>query len=387
MKTDALGALNTTTCKVPGEFRYVSLGDIHLGNPQTPTLHIINNLNRCLDDTRLKEIDMVIITGDIYDRLLHNADDNLHLINRWITLFLYRCAAFKVMVRIVEGTPSHDRGQSRSFVEQAENAKIPVDLHYATTLSIEYIPRLEAYFLYVPDKCRPTPQDTLRDIHGLLKQHNITQVHFAVMHGAFEYQLPAVVPEPTHDSEVYLALVRYHILIGHVHFNNPRGRILPAGSFDRIAHGEEGPKGYYLVSIHDDGREFIVFAENTHAKRYDTLECHGLDAETLKQRVWEKVKTLPRHSALRLRCDPMDAATGDLGVFQQEYPWIEWSLSREKSTTKKVSVIETMANFDLSAFIPINEQTLLDLILPELSKHAPDQETVDRCRRLMEGYL
>jgi DNA repair exonuclease SbcCD nuclease subunit len=379
--------MKTDKCKRPGAFRFISLGDVHLGNHQTPTVQIIKNLNRCVNDELLAELDMLIITGDLYDRLLHNADDNVHHINRWITFLMYRCAKYDVMLRIVEGTPSHDRGQSRFFVEQKANASIPVDLHYATTLSIEYNERLDAHFLYVPDKWRPDTKTTLEEVRVLLKQHDLEKVDFAIMHGAFEYQLPAIVKEPTHCSETYHELVRHFILIGHVHLPTQRGRILAAGSFDRITHGEEGPKGYYDVTLRDDGTFNIVFSQNRGAKRYDTVDCHGMDTKALNVVVRTKVSELPKGSAVRLRCDPHDAATGDLELIKREYPNIDWTLLVEKTTKKKESVADTLANFDLSEFTPIDATTILTLMRPELEKHAGDPTTVERCLRRMEDFI
>ena len=134
--------MKTDQCKSPGNFRFLSVGDIHLGHHQTSTESIIRNLDYYLtNEVVLKDVDLLIITGDLFDRLLHNADDNVTLIQRWITRLLYKCSYLNVAIRVLEGTPSHDRGQSRFFAEQQKNADIQVDLHYATTLSIEYIER------------------------------------------------------------------------------------------------------------------------------------------------------------------------------------------------------------------------------------------------------
>jgi hypothetical protein len=380
--------MRTDLCKKPGTFRYISLGDVHLGHHSTPTATIIQNLDTwCLTDERLKEVDMVIITGDLFDRLLHNADENVKLINRWITRLMYRCAVHNVMLEIVEGTPSHDRGQSNFFVEQAQNASIPVELHYATTLSIRYIEKLDAHFLYVPDKWRADTQTTLDEVRVLLKDKGLEQVDFAIMHGAFEYQLPSIVKEPTHASDVYLGLVKYFIMIGHVHLPTRQERILAAGSFDRICHGEEGPKGFYDVSVQSPELFKVTFVENRGAKRYDTIECHGMDTKQVNVLVRQRVSELPPRSAIRLRCDPHDAATGDMESFVREYPHIEWSLKVEKVAKAKESAAERLASFDLSAYSPIDPTTLMQLLASELQKHAKDPATFERCMRRMEAFV
>lgn len=374
--------------KSPGSFRFVSLGDVHLGHHQTPTAKIIENLDRyCTNDQVLKDVDMLIITGDLFDRLLHNADENLDLIHRWITRVLYRCAYLDVVIRIVEGTPSHDRGQSRFFVEQAANAKIEVDLHYATQLEIEHNERFGIDILYIPDKWRPDTAETLEEVRVLMHKKGLEQVDFAIMHGAFEYQLPSIVKEPTHDSSAYLKLVRYFILIGHVHLVTQLERILAAGSYDRICHGEEGPKGYYDVRLRSETDYDIVFVQNKGAKRYDTLDCTGLDTKALNVKIRQSVDTLPKGSAIRLRCSAHDAAAGDIDGLKKQYPQFEWSLVIDRDKVKKESVLDTFMSMDMTEFIPIDESTIESLAQQELERQGLESDLISNCTNRLKELL
>ncbi|AEH03486.1 SbcD-like subunit of palindrome specific endonuclease [Pseudomonas phage PhiPA3] len=370
--------MKTDKTKKPGQFRYISFGDVHLGHRQTPTDKIIQNLDLVITDDLLKELDMVIITGDLFDRQLNNGDEVVHQINRWMTMFMFRCAAYNVMLRVVEGTPSHDREQSQFFVEQKVNANIPVDLYYTKELSIEYNQRLDAHFLYVPDKWRPTTQETLAEVRGLMAERSLEQVDFAIMHGAFSYQLPSIVPEPTHDENVYLELVKHQILIGHVHNMTVHERIYAAGSFDRICHGDEIPKGMFDFTVYDNGSYTATFVENKRAKQFVTLDVHGFDTKQLALTVREKVSELPKYSAIRLRCDPNDVANGDIETFRREYPNIEWSTKVEKPTAKKNTVLESMKNFDMSEFVPITKDNISLLIAEEMRRQGVDEVRIQR---------
>lgn len=371
--------MKTDKTKKPGTFRYISLGDIHLGHRSTPTAHIILNLDRVITDALLKEIDMVIITGDLFDRQLNYGDDSVHQINRWATQFMYRCAAYKVQLRIVEGTPSHDREQSQFFVEQKVNANIPIDLYYSKTLSIEYNEKIDAHFLYVPDKWHPSTAVTLAEVKGKMAELGIDKVDIAVMHGAFSYQLPSIVDEPTHDEKEYLSIVKHQILIGHVHNMTINDRIYAAGSFDRICHGDEIDKGLFHFVINKDDTFTATFIKNKKAKEYVTLEVHGFDTKQLLQAVKDKIITLPKHSAIRLRCDPLDVANGDIETFRTEYPMFEWSVLVEKTTKKKNSVTESLKNFDMSKFTAITPDTIGELIFEELTKVTKDASVQQRC--------
>jgi len=376
-------------CKTPGLLRIISLGDVHLGHSNTPTRLIIRNLDTyCTNEQVLADVDMLIITGDLFERLLHNAEDAVHLINSWITRLLYKCVACDVVLRIVEGTPSHDREQSRFFPEQAKNANIPVDLHYATTLSIEYVERFGIHILYVPDKWRTRTEDTLEEVRLEMKRLGLEQVDFAIMHGAFEFQLPAMVKEPLHDSEIYLKLVRFFIFIGHIHFPTRKDRILPAGSYDRLNHGEEHKKGFYDVKVRGPEDHEVVFVENKGAKRYDTVKCHGLDTKELNVSLRKKVESLPKGSAVCIRCSPHDAATGDIEHIKQQWPWIEWSLTVDKEKKKETGPSMTeLFKSDLRQFTDINENSIMELIDEDLKRKTTDPAVESRCKERLKELL
>jgi hypothetical protein len=371
--------MKTDRTKTPGVFKYISLGDVHLGHRLTPASHIIKNLQRLITDDLLKTLDMVIITGDLFDRQLNNGDDDVNAINRWITILLYKCAAYDVHLYIVEGTPSHDRKQSQFFIEQKVNANIPVELHYAKELEILYNERFDAHFLFVPDKWHPSTSVTLGQVKAKMKEMGITQVDFAVMHGAFSYQLPSIVEEPTHDEQEYLALVKHQILIGHVHNMTVNERIYAAGSFDRICHADEIPKGMFHFEVRKDDTFTATFIENRGAKKYVTWEVHGLDTKELNFQIKERIKDLPRGSSIRLRCDPGDVANGDIDSYRREYQAFDWQITVEKATAKKNTVMESMRNFDMSEFVPITKDNILELLLYELENQGHSETTVERC--------
>lgn len=382
--------MNTANCKRPGWFRCASFGDVHLGHPNTPTKHIIRNLIQYFNEDLIKELDMLIIEGDLLDRLLNSGDPNIFRFHAWATWLMRMCAKHGTMLDILEGTPSHDWFQCMYFVEQKKNADIPVDLHYARTCSIRYIEKFDMYMLYVPDHCLPHPDDILKEVRLQMAQLGIQQVDFAVMHGAFRYQYPVVVHEPTHDEQTYLDLVKYFIFIGHVHQSSQYERILAAGSFDRLCHGDEGQKGFYDVAVKEDGTHRITFVVNQYAKRYDTIEVHGLDVKSINAKLHAHMAKLKRGSAIRLRYYAGDPAADYLDVLKKEYPDFEWSDTKDElEKKKKQSVVDILATMDMSSFIPINSQSLLGLLRRELERTVPDQDpiVVERCMKRAEAIL
>lgn len=379
--------MKTDQTKKSGVFSYISLGDVHLGHRQTPAVHIIRNLNRLIQDDLLKTLDAIFITGDLYDRQLNNGDDDVNAINRWITQLLYKCAAYDVHLYIVEGTPSHDRMQSQFFVEQKVNANIPVNLHYAKELEIVYNERWDMNILFVPDKWHPSTAVTLSQVKELMAKKGLEQVDFAIMHGAFSYQLPSIVEEPTHDEDEYLKLVKYQILIGHVHIMTVRDRIFAAGSFDRICHNDEIPKGMFHFKVKESGQTESTFIENSFAKKYVTWDVHGLETKELNHTVKERIKDLQKASSIRLRCDPGDVANGDIESFRREYQEHDWQITVEKATAKKNTVMESIRNFDMSEFVPITKDNILELLLYELETAGHSETTVERCAKRYTDFI
>lgn len=374
--------------KTPGVLRYISLGDVHLGHRLTPSRLVIKNLETMITSELLETLDMVIITGDLFDRQLQNGDEDVNAINRWITRFMYKCAAYDVQLYIVEGTPSHDRKQSQFFIEQKVNANIPIRMHYAKELEIVYNDRFDAHFLFVPDKWNPSTAVTLGQVKAKMLELGITQVDFAIMHGAFTYQLPSIVEEPTHDQFEYLQLVKHQILIGHVHnMTVYEDKIYAAGSFDRCGHGDEIPKGMFHIEVRDNGNFTATFIENHGARKYVTWDAHGLETKELNYLIKDRIKQLPNGSSIRLRCEPGDVANGDLDSYRREYQAFDWQITVEKSTVKKNTVLESMRNFDMSEFVPITKDNLMELLLYELEQGGQTESTVNRCAQRFKELI
>lgn len=369
----------TKTTKKPGVLNIAEASDLHFAEIHVPTELVTRNLDTYLtNESVLKDLDILILAGDVFHRLLQNSDPLLDIIHSWITRLLFKCATYDVVLLIVEGTPSHDWRQSRFFVEQAINAKIPVQVHYATTLSIQYIPRFDINVLYVPDKLPQGPAQTFLDVKALMRERGLEQVDHAIMHGAFEHQLPSIVKEPSHCAADYLSIVKYFIFIGHVHTPSNLDRILAAGSFDRTGHGEEHPKGWYHAQVFADGSWKATHMENKGAMRFDTVSCHGLDAREAMALLVRKAKSLPRGSAIRVTADKHDLVWGDFKQIARLHPEHLWSDEVDKTKKQKSDTLNELFELDLAAFDPIVRETLPDQIRQELVRQGVEPQQLAR---------
>lgn len=321
----------------------LEMGDIHLGHRRTSTEHIVNNLNKVIDnDAVMQQVDLMIIAGDLFDRLLPLSNPDVSLCHRWIHKLFTVCKRHDITLRVLEGTPSHDNKQPSMMMDVLHASELDIDFKYVDVLSIEYIQKFDISVLYIPDEWNPSCEQTLAEVKTVLDTHGLSQVDFAVMHGQFDVQLPEHLRKviPHHDSQSYLELVKYLIFIGHVHTASRHDRILAAGSFDRLAHGEEADKGCYLVTVTDSGTADVDFLVTKDAKKYLTYDYQGEHTAVAIEELRERLEVLPEDSYVRIRLNSNDPLAQAVSRLSEEYPLIHINIITEKVT--KTNKAETL---------------------------------------------
>lgn len=351
------------------KLRMACISDVHLGHHRTKTSFIVKNLRKAFFDTDvLANLDIFLIAGDFFDRLLSLPLEEVHEINDWIVGFLARCAKHNVMLRVLEGTPSHDWRQSRLFDELNRHLGTPVDLKYVDTLSIEYIEKLDATILYVPDEWSEEADNTWVQVTNLMRGMGLNQVDFACMHGVFQHQLPITSPV-CHNEQRYLEIVREVIWIGHHHNHTRYEHIFAQGSFDRLCHGDESRKGYGLYT-YDNGVRTLEFIENPGAKIYQTLNYVGLDIETVVKRL-QAVENYPDDSHFRIVTSRADGVASAIGQIKDRYPQFNWTTQLEELTTSETT-LQNDTKDDVPKPISINRENIERLVREKLITVAPD---------------
>lgn len=370
----------------PSIVRAAIVSDIHIGHKKTKTAFILDNLNRHLaTDEVLASIDVLFIAGDFFEELLPTYSDDYHLAAKWIAKLLRKCHRHGVIVRILEGTRSHDRGQGVLFVTINEvnekSGKRAVDLKYVNELSIEYIEKLGLSVLYVPDDWAPNTQDTLDQVKALLVQKNMTSVDIAVMHGQFKHQIPAGIGHiPMHDEQEYSNLVRLAIFIGHVHTSSSFGKIYAQGSFDRLSHAQEEPKGFFKAEFQQDSHS-VIFVENTDAAIYKTITCDADNVADNLIKIDEAVKGLSSGCHLRIEAMQGNAILTNMNVVKERWPMHEWTeVLRGKDKRQAKPLIDHK-----KIYVPIalDRQTLKPTLLARLSQRGYEQDVIDQSAELL----
>lgn len=333
MKTTATFSGNRFGSK--NNIKIASFHDVHLGHRRTLSSDIIKGFEPILaNEAEIASWDLLVFPGDLFDRLLFLTDPFLEEILLFLSKLIQRCAKHNVIIRILEGTPGHDHKQSglstmvnnilTSVSEQAQ-----ANLKHVDELSIEYIDELGITMLYVPDEWNTDVMETYDEVLKLMNARGLSQVDFCLLHGAFNYQIDANLNPKAHPENLWVNLVKYYTFAGHVHFASQYKNILVAGSFDRLAHGEEQPKGWLTLEITDLDEHRILFHENKNATKYVTLDVRGKTTEEIIELIETKCKDFPHRSHIRLHALDTDPINDGLKTIKQKYSYFFFTVKKD----------------------------------------------------------
>ncbi len=367
------------------DLNIASFSDVHLGHPQTPTALILANLKKAFPDTpETGELDLIFLGGDLFDAALQYSSDLIRPIELWLYQFMSMCARRNIVLRVLEGTPSHDRGQSKHLMKILSMTNLPLDFQYIETISVEHIESLGITVLYVPDFTSPDTDKIWHQVQTAMSEAGVTHVDYANIHGAFTYQMPPMVHHACHVMERYLGIVRNYIFTGHIHLSSVYDRILSNGSHDRLAHGEEEDKGHWRAKIRTSGEDDFTFKVNTGAKIYRSIDCTGLDLDAAMEAL-SVVQDLPLDSAVRIIAERGHPVHLSLSSVRKLYPHVLW-------TTKLVDIADAQKNLLVDLRETFQELTLTPenvkvLLLDRLRRKGIDDALLARCETTLNDFV
>lgn len=355
------------------EWKIATVSDIHLGSLLNPASQIIKNLNRYLTRDFLNGVDILFLAGDVFDRLISNTEDDIHPIVQWIVHLLVKCQETDTIVRVLEGTPSHDRRQSKFFQSINQNEKIQADLKYVDTLSVEFIEKLNMHVLYIPDEWNRKNETTLEEARNAIAAQGLDKVDFAIMHGHFDCQVPAHLGMKCHDSKAYLNLVRYLIFIGHDHRFFQHDRIVAQGSFDRIGHNQEEAKGFVKAVVSKTGQYQLTFIENIDAKVFKTVDVKETLDDTFEM-LNDLANQLPVDSAVRLRGEKTHPIFANMNALLLRYPSLNITKKILDDSPNKELVVQETPKFEVIHLLKGNLKSLLmERLTPKIQSEEDKQ--------------
>jgi hypothetical protein len=349
------------------------ISDIHLGNNLNSAEEIVANLKKYFVkyNKLIKQVQIIFLAGDIYDKLLVNGSRPFIVSLEWLTWLAMYCKEHNIKLRALEGTPSHDWRQAKVLNTALTELKIEVDFKYIDTLAIEYMAEYDINILYIPDEYKHNASETFEEVQELMKTHGLSQVDLIIMHGQFHYQLPMIVLESSHNEEDYISICKHYICIGHIHTHSVNGKILAQGSFDRISHNEEEPKGALLISIKEHADDSFMFLVNENAKEFITYDYQDVDIETIRNKLDVDVKKHKPGSQLRLWVNPESKLIKHKNEINSWYPELTVRLDVKKDK-KTYEQKDRVISFNQLDSFHITKDNIGDLINVEIAKHDLD---------------
>lgn len=354
----------------------VVYSDIHGGHRKTPTPKIYGDLKASiLSDIKEFKPKVLMIAGDLFDRHLPLNSEEATESGFFIGWLLTICKKHNIILRLLEGTPSHDWKQGWMLDAINNNQYLNSNAKWVNELSIEYIQEIDANVLYIPDEWGSSTEDTKYQVIELLEKHDLKKVDIVLMHGMFPHQIPEHVNAPVHDHDFYQKITEYNIFCGHVHKFSQLGKLVVPGSHNRLAHGEEDPKGHIRFSYTKKNRN-ITFVENKAAMVYKTIDVTGLDIDAVLNKIDADTKDIEFGSYIRLRCKSTDPANVKSKNIRAEYPSFNWSMDVDNTENK---LVECRDDSSIYRTTPITDVTVNNLVKELMLEKNIDGVTVNMC--------
>lgn len=363
------------------------ISDLHLGHSTNDTRRMCLAIKKSIVHSGLiSRIKILFIAGDTYDHLLTHDDPNTLLIDNLIVTLFKQCERHGVVMRALRGTPSHDHQQTKRFEHLYKIGKFTFDFAYFDEVDVEHIESLDTSVLYVPDEYTATTQITQDIVKARMLAKGVERVDIACMHGMFPHQIDfKVKPTSVHDHEFYTSIVRYWILIGHIHKHSAYEKTLVPSSHDRLRMNEEDPKGFVVFTYKNEKPRFW-FIENKLAHVHKTLQVYGTTVEEATKVVSDFLANQTERCFVRVEAEtehPLFSLFKDLSQKWPLHSIVPFPKS-PKDKEEELEVDEEDEKWEDQ--IPDTPERLKSLVFERLSeKHGTEQ--AERSVKLLESCL
>lgn len=309
-----------------------------------------------------KELDYIVVAGDAFDEAGALPDSDVATAIIGIKEILHLCRVKNIKLRVMEGTRSHDRGQSKLFkwLNPTEN---PTDLLYIDTIEL-VMENDGSSWLYVPDNIHEDPEVVWGLVKEKLADNYMTNVDFIVTHGLYNHHTGLIPGHHAHNPDDYLGICNLYIDNGHIHSKSIyKSRFITNGSAGRYNHGEEEPKGMFFVHVDSDSpdKDIVQFIENEAATYFAELDVSHMSLEDAMGHI-EKHCHLEETRFIKIVISKDLKDDGLYVHFKTKYPNIIWSKKEEKTDTTPLAELED----SLPEIIPLSEDNARDIVREEL---------------------
>ena len=366
----------------------LAISDVHIGCPRLDPFLLHERFTKFLYPRITKDIRILFICGDFFDSLINLSNPSSREAMAIIKELKFVCRSVGCDLRVLRGTFSHDRDQPLHFTHREDPNDNSVKMF--DKISFEYHEKTGLNIVYIPDN--HGSDDIYADIAELLRAHNVEKADILIHHGYFVHMFPpGVKPDKNSlDVDIIQKYVKGCVLNGHVHRSSIYKNVISIGSFDRLAHDEDGPKGFYQVDI-IDGKYKFTFIENKEANKFITVDLLGFgenQEEALKYFCDEWSKLIPTFiegHTVHVRVKTDDKTINDACRVAAKEMW-KWTIVDAAKTVKRDQVLENINTCieELPVITPGNIETLLMPIIERRSHKISPEDLHDVIKSVAE---
>lgn len=370
--------------------KIVFLTDLHLGHNKVPVSHVYKSLTEHFFPALDKDTDMVILGGDFTDRLLTFDGTPGQFALRIIDRLIDAAHKHDFLLRIMQGTFLHDRDQLDTFTTRAERYRekdVPLPhVKVVKQLSVEYIKEYGMRVLYLPGDLPYS--DMLIRAEDAISAQGGKVVDVVVHHGYLDHLVPdGVTMDRTniHSVHDFRRILDGVLLNGHVHTPSIHQNAINGGSFERLKHGEEEPKGFYVVKLYFSGKQSVEFIENKNAAIFKTIDmtkwgdqddCAYTEYSAIMSDFMDTVpKGKPVH--IRLLTDYVDVRNAVASYSRAMFPDVHLTSARVVKRRNNIPVIDDTCELHVP---DINEGNLAEVLYRETGGKVP----LDSIKRMLK---
>ena len=346
--------------------KILHITDQHLNHPKLSTaFQVRNQLNLINRVIKNEPIDMIHLTGDLFDRPTAMTTTAGSVITFFMASVLGICVDHNIKLRVLQGTRNHDVNQNSHWVSIYDGMVIKPDFQLFTGITV--FNEGGYNLLAVPDNMASTASKVQALVIEEVGDATIT---LAMTHGMYtSHDDSALFAGEAHDANFYNDLVKILIMNGHIHTPSLYKKISTGGSFSRLRHNEEEPKGAHVYSVDLEGGSFTAkFIENTNTAIFTTIDVLGYTAEDALLKVTEYLADYEDAPEVYIRLHhnidfPISAVLNTLRTLPK-FSLVEFTSKKNKEDADQHEV-ELLMEFKTMEVTPITKETVHDLLEEE----------------------
>lgn len=266
------------------------LADLHFGSTNSDNFYkelsvsFIEYIKR-----QIKSLDFIIIAGDYFDHLLYLNEEPANKACMFMDELVSYAKLNDTKIRIVYGTESHECNQYSIFFSKLLDSDL--DFKVIKTVTEERLFH-DINVLYLPEEYIYNKSEYYSQYLTCDERYN-----YIFGHGVIQELMPSAVhvervnkstkraKVPVFNSNELINSCSGEIYFGHYHIHTEiQDKVFYVGSFTRWMHGEEEPKGFFVIEYDSDKDSYNhKFIKNELAPEYNSFS-YGYENKIFKSK-------------------------------------------------------------------------------------------------------